>query len=167
MYSNRQCRLMVLFPSVFLLANVAHAQDGLIAHWKLAGDVQDSSENKQHAVNRGADLEVTGPNGVSRKAAAFDGRRSFLEVPNSRSLDVGTGDFSILVWVHTTEKTDDVPGDIISKYDPKTRTGFRLGSTAAPALRRVRRIGAISISASTTVVAKLSGPITGGWARPY
>ena len=99
----------VLAP-LLLLSNQGRAQEGPQAHWRLCGDVLDSSGNDRHAVNHGADLESLGPDGEPRGAATFDGKASWLEVPSSRFPDIGTRDFSILVWVHTDQEMDDVPG---------------------------------------------------------
>jgi hypothetical protein len=52
---------------------------------------------------------------------------SRLEVANDAGLQFGTGDFSVAVWIHTEEKTSDVVGDIVSKFDPDARRGFSLG----------------------------------------
>jgi len=94
-------------------------QNGLLGHWKLAGDCRDSSPQGNHGVNHGADLSCT-------DGAKFDGNDDYIEVPNSESLRLGHGDFSVAVWVHTESVLDDVLGDILSKYDPQTRTGLNL-----------------------------------------
>lgn len=93
---------------------------GLVGHWKLAGDGRDSSGQGNHAVNHGADLS-------SPEAARFNGIDQWLEVPHSPSLALGTGDFTLAVRVHTESDLDDVLGDVLSKYDPATRTGVNLG----------------------------------------
>ncbi|MFT4688041.1 MAG: hypothetical protein ACJASX_000705 [Limisphaerales bacterium] len=95
-------------------------------HWKLQGDLLDSSGNNNTARNHGANLSAVGIKGRKGGAAQFDGRRSYIEVTHSQSLALGSGDFSISLWVHTTEKMDDNPGDLITKYDPETRRGFNL-----------------------------------------
>jgi len=107
-----------------LLVNPAHAQDGLIAHWKLAGDAKDDSGNENHGQNHDVDLNAPGPDGKAGGAAGFDGLSDYIEVPHSNALQLGTGDFSISVWVHTEKDLDDVIGDIVSKFDPAGRTGF-------------------------------------------
>ena len=91
---------------------------GLIAHWPLAGDCRDHSGNGHHGRNRGADLMAGG--------AALDGRGAHILVPRSPGLDLGTGDFTLAVQIHTDAVLDDVPGDIVSRYAPATRTGFQL-----------------------------------------
>ena len=44
--------------------------------------------------------------------------------PASPALDLGKGDFTLAVWVHTEESLDDVLGDLVSKYDPAARRGL-------------------------------------------
>ena len=59
-----------------------------------------------------------------RGRSRFDGRDDFIEVPVTDALNLGKQDFSIAVWVHTEADLSDVLGDILSQYDPATRTGF-------------------------------------------
>lgn len=96
---------------------------GLIGHWKLGGDVKDSSGKGGHGTNHGADLTAPGPDGKPGGAARFDGKKAFIEVPPRDSLKLGTGDFTLAVWAHTEERLDDVLGDLVSKYDPVARRG--------------------------------------------
>src|SRR5262249_33435807 len=85
--------------------------EGLIAHWPLAGDVRDHSGNGHHATNHGADLDAPGPDGKRGGAAGFDGRGAYLEVPGKRNLRLGKGDFSLAVWVHS-ERQPEAAGDL-------------------------------------------------------
>jgi len=96
------------------------------AHWKLSGDARDHSGHDHHAESRGVDLKAAGPGGQAGQAAGFDGRTSLLEAPQHDGLNPGTGPFSVAAWVHTDDELDDVLGDVISKYDPQSRTGFQL-----------------------------------------
>lgn len=89
---------------------------GLVGHWKLQGDVQDSSGKGHDAVNHGADL----------KNGTFEGSKGYVEVPASDSLKLGSGDFTISAWVHLDKVIDDVVGDVFSWYDPQTRRGMTL-----------------------------------------
>jgi hypothetical protein len=97
---------------------MAGPADGLVAHWKLQGDCRDSSAGANHAVNHGAEMTAEG--------AVFNGRDGYLEVPDSPSLRFGAGDFSIAAWIDTEAVLDDALGDLLSKYDPATRTGLNL-----------------------------------------
>ena len=120
----------VLFTMLVFLASSGtslNAQEkGPDMHWKLQGNLRDSSGNKNTASNHGADLSAVGIKGEKNGSAQFDGRKSYIEIPHSQSLALGSGDFSVSLWVHTTEKMDDNPGDLITKYDPETRRGFNL-----------------------------------------
>ena len=102
------------------VALVAGARCGdLIAHYPLTNDAKDSSGHRNHGIVHGVAFDA-GQNAV------FDGIDDFIEVPDSKSLDLADGDFSIAVWVHTAAKLDDTLGDILSKYDPAIRTGTTL-----------------------------------------
>ncbi len=109
------------------LWGAAHANErGLLAHWKLAGDANDSSGAAHDATNHGAILTAAGRDGRRNGAARFDGRKAYLEVAPGKSLNLDRGDFTLAVWVHTEEKLDDTLGDIASQYDPATRRGWSL-----------------------------------------
>jgi len=113
-----------VIAAILLLVSPVRAQDGLIAHWKLAGDAKDHSGNENHGRSHGVDFCAPGPDGKVGGAAGFDGLSDYIEVPHSKSLQLSTGDFSVSVWVHTEKDLDDVVGDIVSKFDPAGRTGF-------------------------------------------
>ena len=116
----------------------------LIGHWPLAGDTQDASGNGNHGHNHGADLTAQGPNQQSNSAARFDGHDSFILVPNSPSLQLGTDDFSIAAKIHTEALLDDPIGDLLEKFDPDQRRGFNLGlkrhSAACSSLANYRNV---------------------------
>lgn len=110
-------RLAVTFILALLLSSNAIANDDtLIGHWKLTGDTRDHA-GKHHGQSRSVDL-------TAKDAAKFDGQASVIEVPHDPKLQLGTGQFSLSLWVHTAEELDDLLGDLLSKYDPVTRTGF-------------------------------------------
>jgi len=88
----------------------------LIGFWKLRGDAQDHSGNNLHGENKGVELGEDG--------ALFNGKDAVIEVAHHPSLDLGGGDFTISASVHTDESLDDLPGDILCKYDLDTRNGF-------------------------------------------
>ena len=98
--------------------------ESLIGHWKLAGDVRDSSGNENHGEPHGVDLSAPGWDGGPNTSAGFDGRGSVITVPDSPSLRLGSGDFTITARVHLDQQVDDAIGDIAGKYDPGTRRGF-------------------------------------------
>ena len=114
-------RLSSLLVALTLLyASSGLAEDGLIAHWKLDGNAQDSSGHNRHAINHGVTWDDDGN-------AVFNGRRTWLEIPATQNPSLGTADFSIATWIHTGDQLDDVLGDVMTSYDPKTRNGFTLG----------------------------------------
>ncbi|MSS70225.1 MAG: LamG domain-containing protein [Candidatus Latescibacteria bacterium] len=96
---------------------MADVREGLIGHWPFNGDCRDHSGNGHDGQNHGVSFTADG--------AAFDGKASQIEVHPSFRL--GPGDFSISVRAHTDERLDDIPGDLLSQYDPVTRTGFSFG----------------------------------------
>lgn len=98
---------------------LAQQQLDLVGHWKLAGDCRDDSGRDHHGVNHGVDL-------TAADGSRFDGIDDFVEVPAADVLQLGTQDFSLAVWVHTEAELNDVLGDILSQYDPATRTGVTL-----------------------------------------
>jgi hypothetical protein len=115
--------ISLLLP-IGLLNSVQAGDANYLAHWKLAGDARDHSTGGNHGRAHNVDLKATGPRGKTGEAAGFDGRKSYIEVPNSKALKFGTGKFSIAMWVNTEQNLDDVLGDLISKYDTADRTGF-------------------------------------------
>ena len=119
---------VALCAGVVAVSPWAVGAEGPIAHWKFAGDTEDASGNRLRAVNHGGSLDAAGPDGQPRGAIRLDGRDDYLEVRGATALDgIGTGDFSIALWVDVAKSEDDVPGDLVSKYDASARTGFRLG----------------------------------------
>jgi hypothetical protein len=91
-----------------------------IAHWPLTADGTDATGN-------GHDGAVHGVTFDAKEGALFDGRASYIEVPQVGGLNPGEGDFTISVWIHTEAELDDTLGDIVTKYDPATRKGLNFG----------------------------------------
>lgn len=96
---------------------------GLVGHWPLGADARDHSGAHRHGTSHGVRFESG--------AARFDGRAAWIEVPRS-GLPFGRGDFTIAVRVHLEKELDDVPGDLLSAYDPATRRGVNLGVLSLP-----------------------------------
>ncbi len=122
-------RLFATTGLICVLSSCAvHADEpSLIAHWKLDGNARDRSGNKLDGQLHGVDLNKPSPAPRSGRAALFDGRDDYIEVPHAEQLDLGTDEFSVAAWVHTSEELDDVLGDVLSKYDPQSRRGFVFG----------------------------------------
>ena len=111
--------LAVGWVCFLLVQSIALAADpDLIGHWKLTSDAEDSSSHGHSSSSHGVD--------VSSEGGRFDGRSSHIKVTSAKTLQLGSRPFSIALWVNTEEKLDDVLGDLISKYDPASRTGFNL-----------------------------------------
>lgn len=115
---------ILLLLSVLLLSGLnrtaVHAEDvSLIGHWPLMGNADDLSGLQNNGINRGVVLKPNQP-------ASFDGKDAFIEVPHADGLSLGTGEFSISVYVNTNAVLDDVIGNILGKYNPKSRKGFQL-----------------------------------------
>lgn len=123
---HRSCAFVMVAFSC-LAATAWSAEPALIGHWPLSGDAREHSGAELPATSRGVDFETAGPSGTPRTAAGFNGRDGVIEVADARKLRLGTGEFSIGLWINTQADLDDVPGDLVSQYDPATRTGFHLG----------------------------------------
>jgi len=91
-------------------------EPGLVGYWKLQGDCRDYSGHGNHGVNHGVNLDT----------GTFDGVGAYVEVPNSPSLNLGTGDFAWCAWIYTAKDLDDVVGDVLDMYDPSLRRGITL-----------------------------------------
>ncbi len=103
----------------------ASLKKGLLAYLKLAGNNHDQSPYKRESRVHGKPFyENSEP---QKSSLRFNGKDQWLEIPSDKSLSLGKGDFSISLWVHTSDSINDVLGDLLSKYDRRLRRGFRLG----------------------------------------
>lgn len=112
---------------VFLWSPVAVAQVKLIGHWPLQQSAEDVSESALPSSASGIEFGGEGPGKTWTKSAHFDGVKSLVEVTAGDKFDLSDKPFSIAAWINSPEANKDVPGDIVSQYDPVTRTGFHLG----------------------------------------
>jgi len=102
-------------------------EKGLIGHWPLKGNSADISGNDRDALVIGdAVFNADGPDGSQVAAVLLNGTNSYLEIPAEKSPGPGNGDFSISAWINISDEFSDVPGDIVSQYDPDNRNGFIL-----------------------------------------
>jgi len=99
---------------------------GLIGYWPFREDCDDHSGSGLSVRNVKVELVATGAGGPPSTAARFNGLDSYLLVQDHPALHLGTGDFSIALWVCTDGKNGDVIGDILCKFDPEARRGFGL-----------------------------------------
>lgn len=135
MSRTRGLTVLILFACAVVSARPGHAVDpvpdptrGIEGHWPLKADAKDVSGHGSHAEVRGnVDFGAEGPGEKKGTAAALNGRDAWLEIPSDRSPRLGTNDFSLLAWINVPESLDDVPGDVLSQYDPARRRGFTLG----------------------------------------
>ena len=109
------------FLLVGMTALASQAAPQLLAHWKLLSNSRDSSGNGFHAIKRGS-VKFD-----ARTGAHFDGLDDWLEVPAFKKPKLGSKPFTIAAWIQTDRILDDSLGDILSCFDPATRTGFNLG----------------------------------------
>jgi hypothetical protein len=91
-----------------------------IAHWPLIDSAADITPNPLST--RAHDIGWH-----PRGGAIFNGRSSHLAVDPDPRLQTGTNDFSIALWLHLDAQLVDSPGDLVSLFDPVSRTGFHLG----------------------------------------
>jgi hypothetical protein len=108
--------LLPFFAGLYLAPTVANAKPALVGHWKLQGDARDSSGIGNHGVNHGVELT----------SGQFDGKSAYIEVPQSESLKLGRGDFTICAHIYTEKQLDDIVGDVVDMYDPAIRRGITL-----------------------------------------
>lgn len=140
-------RTLSAYLCLLITATCATADEGLVANWKLDGDARDATDGAQHGTVHGVKFVKQQLGGKLRTVATFDGRDDWIEVPDSDRLKPGTDAFSLSVWAHTADKLDDVVGDLLSKYDGKSRTGVvwnikhNLGGTTSSANARQLQFG--------------------------
>ena len=108
----------ILGCRLFRYRQTGSDQNGLVGFWKLREDTRDSSGFNNHGVNH---LVKFDPRGF----AVFNGKGSYIEIPSNPSIDLGSSPFTISTWVDIGTSTDDVPGDIMNRYDPDSRRGFQ------------------------------------------
>lgn len=130
------CRLMVV---VVCATHVAMANDGLVAHWPLKGDLKDHGP-------RSLLTKVHGAAVASSDGTKFDGQHDWLEVPAAETLKLGTKDFTVSLSVNIDGDIDDLPGDLLSQFDPVKRRGWNLSvkqhaTTASQANTRTLHFG--------------------------
>jgi hypothetical protein len=97
----------------------------LVAHWPLESDARDAGPHELHGEADGVTYSLDAPPKM-KGSAAFDGRKSRIAIPLSEHLDFSNDDFTIALWVKLKEALDDVPGDLVSKFDPAAGRGFSL-----------------------------------------
>ncbi|MHB0998103.1 MAG: LamG-like jellyroll fold domain-containing protein [Armatimonadota bacterium] len=132
-----------------ICASTAYTADNpkLVGHWKLQGDCNDYSGAGNNGINHGVDF--TDGLGI------FNGTGAYIEVPDSKSLNQGRGDFSISAWIKCNPGAE-TTGDIINKYDSDKRQGINFHITAS-------RPGYSSISDTRNVLFGIDNGADGIW----
>jgi len=104
-----------------------HGSHDLIGYWPLEHDAADHSGNHLHgqAVTLSF-VDQAGPRAPAR-AAVFDGVHSHVLIPHHGQVALGTGNFTLSMWVHTSDRLRGGLGDLASKFDPAQRRGMNLG----------------------------------------
>lgn len=134
MRANR-CLTPLCIVAAGLLVAIGLAQapikpSDLVAHWAFFGDLRDHSGNNLHGAGRDVVLTASGPFGSARSAVRFNGRTSTIEVPDARSLRLGTAEFTLALWLHVSDVPTEPIGDLVCKYDRRRRAGFNLSATS-------------------------------------
>jgi Concanavalin A-like lectin/glucanases superfamily/HYDIN/CFA65/VesB-like, Ig-like domain len=104
----------------------AGLDDGLVAYYPFEGNVADHSS----IGNSGIEHNISYPEGVLGKAAQFDGGTSYIEVPNSASLNP-TSAITVSAWVNTQHENH--TGRIVDKMGQISGPGWRMFTWNTPA----------------------------------
>ncbi len=99
----------------------------LIAHWPLLNDAENKTELKLSSSAKGIAFETVTSAGITRRAGRFNGTDSVIETADMRAMQLGADPFSVALWVHVAGTQGDSVGDLISQFDPTSRTGFHVG----------------------------------------
>jgi len=102
---NRQIYTLSLVITILTLSSMSYSvaqcvipPSGLVSWWPGDGNALDIQSSNDGTLQNGATFAagfVTSGNG---QAFSFDGGNDFVEIPNSASLNVQTGDFSVDAW---------------------------------------------------------------------
>src|SRR5689334_3523401 len=79
-----------------LVVQVPAGAADLVAHWPLAQDSRETIRGLAATAHGDLDFTVV----AGRPAADFNGSNAFLEVADDPALSLGSGDFSISLWMH-------------------------------------------------------------------
>jgi hypothetical protein len=89
-------------------------------------DAFDATTNNNDGEFNGSNVASAVVNGVVSKARDFNGTNDYISVNDSSSLDIGSGDFTIDVWIKADDGSASTDRVIISKGTVNS-TGYRLG----------------------------------------
>jgi hypothetical protein len=107
---------------VFLFCGITHAglSDGLVAYYPFNGNANDESGNGNNGTVNGATL-IVDRFGNANKAYSFDGN-DIIRISNNDSLNFGTSDFSMSLWIKPNSEycqiigKDVFPGGLLGYY---------------------------------------------------
>ena len=110
--------LLVLFLGLAMMSHRAHSQGGgcvtappgLVSWWPGDGNASDIVDGNHGTLRNGAAFGA----GLVEQAFQLDGQDDFVEVPHSSSLDLGTDDFTVDLWVKFATTTGEQV--LIEKY---------------------------------------------------
>jgi nucleoid-associated protein YgaU len=93
------------------------------AYWSFDEPASSSEKIIDHSGsgNTGTNYIAKVVGGVSGQAFYFNGYNNYIKVPNSPSLNFGTGDLTVSAWIKTTASTvgwDEARDEILAKGDP-------------------------------------------------
>jgi len=89
----------------------ADLTDGLVAHWKLDGDANDSAGSNDGTLVNGP-VWTTGQIGG---ALDFDGTSDYVRIPDDDSISVGDQDYTICAWIKPDTLSSAYSSAIVSK----------------------------------------------------
>jgi hypothetical protein len=104
---------------------VVRAADALVAHWPLAVDAKNAVATAPAGIAEGV---IFARGDAERPAgyATFAGRGQHVTIPQDQALAIGRDDFTISAWVRTSADDEEL-GDIVSHFEPRSRTGLHIG----------------------------------------
>lgn len=129
---------IILFALFWFSTTMAHAQgpdNYLIADFNFNGNTRDESRFGNHGSIRGNIVFGTDRFGSSCGAVEFNGKNTYIEVPNSASLQSPTNEFSVAVWFKLHKNAPDLGWHTIlckgdSKYESDSSPQYRIQGTS-------------------------------------
>ncbi|MFX1511372.1 MAG: LamG-like jellyroll fold domain-containing protein [Promethearchaeota archaeon] len=115
---------------------LTNVEEGLVGYWnfneRIGNIVHDQSDNSNDGTIYGANWTT----GISGSALEFDGVKDFVEIPHHDSLNLGTEDFTVSLWINyyslTSEET------LVEKYyDYPTQLGWTITSYPQSSIIRI------------------------------
>ncbi|HVC35905.1 MAG TPA: LamG domain-containing protein [Candidatus Dormibacteraeota bacterium] len=95
-------------------SNTANGESGLVGWWKMQGNTKDSSPYGNNGTNNGATL-TTDRKGAANSAYSFNGSSTYIDVPNSTSLNISTA-ITLSAWVNPVSCSTNYPGVLAKGY---------------------------------------------------